>query len=40
MDDKLRGRILAQMQSRDAAAAGFTATPGASLNSSGGWWRR
>ena len=31
MDDKLRGRILAQMQSGDAAAAGFTATPGASL---------
>lgn len=31
MDDKLRGRILAQMQGGDAAAAGFTATPGASL---------
>lgn len=31
MDDKLRGRILAQMQSGDAASAGFTATPGASL---------
>lgn len=27
MDDKLRGRILAQMQSGDAASAGFTATP-------------
>lgn len=31
MDERLRGRILAQMQGGDAEAAGFAATPGAAL---------